>query len=90
MRRFSKKREKINRQYNKKAKQFREDHPYCEIKSPVCTGQTQGVHHKRGRMGSLLMDETFWMAARNRCNGYVEDNDSWARENGFKLSRLTA
>lgn len=60
----------------------------CEIKSPVCTGNATVVHHKRGRGRWYLVVST-WMASCRACNGFVESNDKWARDNGFKESRLS-
>jgi hypothetical protein len=88
VRKVSRKREKINRTYSTLSKQFVEDNPYCAIKSPECTGRTQGPHHKRGRIGKALTDFKHCIPACNPCNLYVEVHDKWARENGFKESRL--
>jgi hypothetical protein len=84
---YSKKRKVINRDYDKEAKEFRENHPDCEIRSPVCTGHTQGVHHKKGR-GQYLLAKEFWAGACNPCNVYIEDHPVWAREHGHKLSKF--
>lgn len=85
---YSRKRAKINRVYSALSKQYVLDNPYCAIKSPVCTGRTQAPHHKRGRIGSNLTDTEHMIPSCNACNGYVEVHDEWARENGFKESRL--
>lgn len=61
----------------------------CKIQSPVCQGLATCVHHVAGRTGEKLKDEKDWLPACERCNGYVEENDSWAREHGFKKTRLT-
>lgn len=74
--------------YKAEAEWFRKKNPRCAIKSPECTKFTQGVHHTRGRIGELLRDQRFWVPACNCCNRYVEDHDRWARENGWKGSRL--
>lgn len=87
MNRYSKKRQKLNREYSKKSKAFLADRQDCEIRSPRCTGATQGVHHTRGR-GIHLINECTWIPACNSCNLYVEDNHEWGVNNGFKKSRL--
>ena len=86
---YSKKRQKTNRVYDKKAKDYKEEHPVCEVRSPVCIGEAQGIHHVAGRIGDNLTDETKFMAACNPCNAYIESHDAWARENGFKKSKFT-
>ena len=87
IRRVSKKRQKVDRIYSKEAKTFREENENCAIRSPRCTGRTEGVHHVRGR-GIYLLDKTTWKPACNACNLYVEDNHKWAVDNGHKESRL--
>lgn len=85
---YSKKRAKINRVYSALSKQFVLDNPYCLIKSPVCTGRTDAPHHPEGRLGSKLTDLENCIPSCNPCNLYVEVHDAWAREKGFKRSRL--
>lgn len=88
VRKVSKKMAKINREYSKLSKKFIEENPSCAIKSPDCTGVTQGVHHPYGRLGDHLMKVEEFIPACNPCNTYVESHDRWARDNGFKKSRL--
>lgn len=86
---YSQKRQKSNRRYLAAASIFRQNNPICAIQSPECTGQTQEVHHVKGRIGDLLMDQRFWLPCCCLCNRYMERFDSWAREKGFKQSRLS-
>ena len=67
---------------------FLKKKPFCEIKSPVCTKVATVIHHAAGRIGEKLLDQKDWMASCPACNGYVEDNDAWAREHGFKKSKF--
>lgn len=85
---YSSKRVQLNKVYDKEAREFREQNPDCAINSPNCTHKTQGVHHKRGRVGKYLLDKSTWMPACNPCNSYVEANHQWAIDNGCKESRL--
>ena len=88
IRKVAPKRAEINKEYKEKSAAFRKANPKCQIQSPECTGKTEGVHHMKGKTShELLIDETYWMAACNRCNQYVESHDEWARANGFKLSK---
>lgn len=84
----SKKQAKALREYSKISKAFLAEHEMCEIQSPECTGKAECVHHSRGKVGALLMEEKYFMAACFRCNGYIEEHDSWARNNGFKKSKF--
>ncbi len=75
----------VNVVYNAEAKKFREENPLCRINSPVCTRNTQGVHHVKGKPTTeLLLEKKFWLPACNPCNGYIEDHSQWAKDNGFK------
>jgi len=86
LRQFTPKRQKINVEYNREARQFRNDNPMCRINSPLCTRLTQGVHHVKGKATiRILMDKKWWKPACNACNGYVEDHREWAAEHGHKL-----
>lgn len=86
IKRTSDKRAKIDKEYAREAKKFREENPYCVIRSPICTHLTQGVHHVKGKKSiTLLMDKDNWLASCNACNGvFIEENSQWAVENGFK------
>jgi hypothetical protein len=76
--------------YIKQVKIFlsKPEHLRCQIKSPVCLNLSTCVHHKAGRSGQKLKDEKDWLPSCEPCNTYVEKNDSWARERGFKTTRL--
>lgn len=36
----------------------------------------------------MLNKEEFWMAGCFACNGFVEDNSEWAKENNKKFSKF--
>lgn len=81
----SDKRAVINREYAKESRPVWKGQP-CQIRSPVCTGAAQGIHHRKGKDSpTLLMDKRYWMAACNFCNSYVETHDEWARKMGYKV-----
>jgi len=85
---FSKKREKLNREYAKKSRPYWVGQ-HCVITAPGCTGTAQGIHHKKGKSNEeLLMDERYWIPACNHCNTWVEIYPAEAEKKGFKLSRL--
>lgn len=83
----SKQRKEVNKDYLPAAKEYIKKHPLCKIKSAVCTGKSQHVHHLKGRIGDMLTDKKYWMPACDKCNSWLEQNDLWARQNGFKLSK---
>lgn len=85
---FSQKRTELNKEYKKQSKLFLATHPICQIQAPGCTGKAQGVHHKAGRVGKMLMNIIFWLSACNHCNLWIETHDKEAREKGFKVSKF--
>lgn len=46
------------------------------------------VHHKKGRIGSLYLDERYWLAVSDQGHKKIELNPKWAKEKGYSLSRL--
>lgn len=45
--------------------------------------RSRDVHHVRGRVGVMLLDERYWMAVSRKAHRQIHDNPSWARSNGF-------
>lgn len=56
---------------------------------PITGTPTTDIHHKKGRTGSLFLDETYWVALSREGHRHVEENPEWAKENGYSLSRLS-
>lgn len=75
---MSKKREAQNRKYLKIRRKFLED-KFCEV-----TGKpAQEVHHIKGRIGDLLLDQKFWMAVSREGHNWIHNNVNLAREKGW-------
>jgi hypothetical protein len=85
---YSDKRAKINReQYQPAAKEYIRANQVCSIKSLVCTGTAQCVHHSKGKKTiHELLDVTYWKSSCYACNSWVESNDETARAQGHKLN----
>jgi hypothetical protein len=56
---------------------------------PITKKPTTDIHHKKGRVGSLLLDTRFWIALSREGHKFVEENPIWAKENGYSLDRLS-
>ena len=85
---YSKKRQRANREYAAKTRPLWQDIP-CKIRSPECSGISQGMHHLEGKETiEKLLNTDKMIPCCNPCNGYVEKFPKWAQERGFKLSRL--
>lgn len=84
--RRSKKRTVQELQYNADVKIFlgKPENQKC----PVTGKQTNQVHHKKGRIGSLLLDQRYWLAVSDEGHREIELNPDWAKEMGYSLSRL--
>ncbi len=77
-----KKRASQERRYNKAAKEWIEGR-FC-----ICGAPAQQVHHKAGRLGDLLLDESLWLAVCGYCHHNIETRPKWAKENGYSISRI--
>ena len=55
---------------------------------PITKQPTTDVHHKKGRTGTLYLDENYWVALSREGHKFVEENPIWAKENGYSLNRL--
>lgn len=84
--RRSKKRLIQELQYNANVKVFlgKPENQIC----PVTGHQTDQVHHKKGRIESLLLDQRYWLAVSDEGHREIELNPDWAKEMGYSLSRL--
>ena len=84
----SKKRAKENKTYSTQARpEYLAEHPTCEIQVAGCTYEATEVHHKKGRIGKLLTDKTYFCAACHNCHVWAELNPIEAKEKGVSLKR---
>lgn len=85
MRPFSVKREAEMKQYRKDRIEFlnRPQNMIC----PVTGERTTEVHHKKGRIGSLLLDQRFWLGVSSDGHKWIEANPEKAKELGYSLDR---
>lgn len=86
----SPKRVKEDALYSVKRKQYLSINPLCHAHiSGICTQQATDVHHKQGRIGDLLLDETRWLAVCRACHTWIEEHSQESRELGFSIKRIT-
>lgn len=69
--------------YKLNRKRFIHENPMCRR----CSGKTDDVHHSRGRAGTLLLDERFWLPVCRECHDWIHANIQKAREGGFICER---
>lgn len=88
--RRSRKRAAQERNYLTLRKDFLLSSQHCQAQLPgICTHIATDVHHKRGRIGSLLTDTAHWLAVCRPCHQWIETNPKEAKETGFSENRLT-
>jgi hypothetical protein len=86
----SQKRSKEEKLYSAKRVLFLLEFPMCQANiQGVCKGQATEVHHKKGRIGNDLLDETNWLALCHNCHEYIENNREFAMEKGYSIKRIT-
>ena len=62
-------------------------HRECQVRARGCTRWTQDLHHRKGRLGELLLDEAWFAACCRSCHSYVHEHGEWARKNGWLVPR---
>jgi len=87
MRLQSSKTVKLNAAYMVLREQFLKRKPYCEAHLPGCAVNACDVHHKKGRTGALLLDDTEFLAVCRTCHGWIETNPIEAKLLDFSKSR---
>lgn len=88
IKRVGKKREKMKTIYGHLRNEFMEKNEYCQARLPECTMLATDVHHKAGRSGEKLIDETNFLAVCRSCHNFLEGHPKIAKEMGFSVSRL--
>lgn len=75
--------------YSLRRKIFLQNHPMCQAHLPqVCTSVSTDIHHMKGRIEDLLLDETHWLSVCRGCHYYIEMRPEAAKELGFSINRL--
>lgn len=74
----SSKRAAENRKYLKR-RPFFLDGKFC----PVTHTPATEIHHIRGRIGDLLLNESYWLAVSVDGHKWIHDNVNLAREKGW-------
>lgn len=85
---IAKKSEKMKSQekeYRKIVREMLAEDDSCELRTPECTGQAQGLHHKKKR-GSNYLNKKYLARACNACNGWCESHPLEAVEMGLLIS----
>lgn len=81
---------KENEIYKAEKSKYMKEHPICEA-GVICNKQnpSQDIHHKKGRIGSLLSDKKYFLAVCREDHEWIENNPKEAKKLGFSLNRLS-
>jgi len=60
----------------------------CAVRSPVCTGLSEGTHHITKRSPNNVLALANIVLSCNACNLFIELNKEWAVSNGFLKSKF--
>lgn len=87
IKRRSEKRAKQEREYASRRKKFlaRPENQRCRVFPEL---RATEVHHMKGRVGDLLLDEHYWLPVSREGHENIELNPEWAKQMGFSVSRL--
>ena len=58
-------------------------HPFCQL----CTNFSTDLHHKRGRVGKNLLDESTFVAVCRRHHWMIHYNPKWSYAEGWLEKR---
>lgn len=86
---FSNNRAKDNKVYLTLRKVYLENHKVCQMGVKGCRREATTVHHAKGRIGKLLTDIRYFVAACGDCHTWAENNVEAAKEMGVSVGRLT-
>lgn len=79
----SEKRAIQNEEYLEGHEEYMMLHPLCE----VCGDPGTEVHHRAGRSGERLNDQSLWMTVCRPCHNEIHDNPEEARKQGYLILR---
>jgi len=88
IRRFSKKRQKLQREYRKIVSKAMSESIECEVKAPGCMYESNGMHHKQKRSVKNIIKLDNLVRCCANCQTYIEENPVWARNAGMQVSRF--
>lgn len=74
-----------NRAYNARVKVWKLENPQCRACRVLGekVNPTEDCHHKRGKLGKLLMDERHWIPMCRMHHDWIRDNPNLARALGL-------
>jgi hypothetical protein len=84
----SDKRSAEEKEYGRERQKFLRAHKSCVAKLSGCKGRSCDIHHMKGRIGTLLLEQKYWISVCRECHEWIENNPKDAKLLGLSLSRL--
>ena len=75
------------RAYQRQRRAFLAEHPRCVFPGG-CAHPATEVHHRKGRVGALLLDEKHWSPLCHDHHAYITEHPAWAYEAGMSERRI--
>lgn len=75
------------RTYGRRKDIFLFKNPLCKVKGINCTIKATEVHHKGGKEGKLLLDESKWLSSCHNCHIEITEHSKQAIKDGHSISR---
>jgi hypothetical protein len=75
-------------QYLKLRLDYLNKYPKCQARLFGCSEWATEIHHKGGRIGSKLTDDSLFLAVCRKCHTFIELNPTFAKENQLSINRI--
>jgi len=85
--RSSKESARLRRYEQARAVVFERANGYCEANTPQCRGLMDQVHHRKGRDGDLVDDESLLLGVCWACHNHIHGNPALSYERGWMVRR---
>lgn len=82
LRKTSPKRRKQLQAYSPQRKSYLLRFPVCAVCKKEPSSQ---IHHTKGRVGTILNDEAYFLAVCWKCHAKITNHGAWAKANGYKI-----
>lgn len=68
---------------------YMKENPICQARLPIiCTNYASEIHHKGGKIGSMLTNVKYFLAVCRACHNWIGNNHASAMNLGLVVERL--
>ena len=78
---------RLRRYEQARAVVFERANGYCEANTQNCRGPMDQVHHRKGRDGDLIDDESLLLGVCWACHNYIHSNPALSYGQGWMVRR---